>query len=213
MSYIRVGILGTTSGGEVWSVNPVFDPEGEFPGSVDQGALDTAAQAVANLTPGANLLSVLSPQLSYTGARLEVRHDADDSLLAISIATRAAPLVGTGTLRMPPQAAVVISLRTNTPGARGRGRLFWPTPAAAVDTNFRIASTLQTAMLTDAKTWFQAIEGILASNFPSIGFNLAVRSKANAATPHVVRLQVGNVIDTQRRRRDALPESYASLAY
>jgi len=213
MSYIRVGILGTTIGGEVWSVNPVFDPEGEFPGSVDQGALDTAALAIANLTPGANLISTLSPSLSYTGARLEVRHDADDSLIALSIATRAAPLVGTGTLRMPSQAAMVISLRTNTPGARGRGRLFWPTPAAAVGSDFRVAGTLQTAMLSDAKTWFNGIETILASNFPAIGFNLAVRSKANAATPHVVRMQVGNVIDTQRRRRDALAESYASLAY
>lgn len=213
MSYIRIGILGSTAGGEVWSVNPVFDPEGEFGSTVDQAALDTAAQAIANLSPGANLLSVLSPQLSYTGARLEVRDDGDDALIALSIATRATPLVGTGTLRMPPQAAMVISLRTNTPGARGRGRLFWPVPAAAVDTTFRVASSLQTAMLSDARAWFKAIEGILGTNFPTIGFYLSVRSKANAATPHVVRMQVGNVIDTQRRRRDALAESYASLAY
>jgi hypothetical protein len=32
------------------------------------------------------------------------------------------------------------------------------------------------------------------------------------ATPHVTRLQIGDVIDTQRRRRDAMPESYSTLA-
>lgn len=213
MSYVRVGILGTMAGGEVWSVNPVFDPNGEFEGSVNQLALETAALAIANLSPGGNLISVLSPQLSVTGCRLEVRADADDSLIALAIANATTPTVGTGTLRMPPQAAMVISLRTDTPGASGRGRLYWPCPAGAVTTNFHVASTLPPALLTDFKTWMHAVGGILATNFPLIGFDLSVRSKTTKTTPHVVRIQCGDVVDTQRRRRDALPEAYSTLAY
>jgi hypothetical protein len=29
----------------------------------------------------------------------------------------------------------------------------------------------------------------------------------------VTRLQVGDIIDTQRRRRDTLPENYLTIAY
>ena len=50
MSYVRVSILGDAPGGEVWSINPVFDPTLEFPGGVDQTALDAATDAIAALT-------------------------------------------------------------------------------------------------------------------------------------------------------------------
>jgi hypothetical protein len=40
-----------------------------------------------------------------------------------------------------------------------------------------------------------------------------VRSKTTHTTPHAVRLQVGNIVDTQRRRRDSLPESYSNITF
>ena len=212
MSYVRVGIIGALAGGEVWSVNPVFDPNGEFPGAVNQASLDAAAQAIANLSPGVNLKSLMSASVSIVGARVEVRDDVSDGLLAISTAASSPAIIGSGTLFMPPQNAVVVSLRTDTPGARGRGRIYWPACAVGIGANFRIAPTLPPLMLADFKTYFTAIEGILATNFPLIGFDLAVRSKVAKATPHVVRLQIGDVIDTQRRRRDTYVESYTTVS-
>jgi len=40
-----------------------------------------------------------------------------------------------------------------------------------------------------------------------------VRSKTTRTTPHVSRLQIGDVIDVQRRRRDTLQEAYVSGAF
>lgn len=213
MSYVRASILGTTLGGEKWSVNPTFDPNGEFPGGVDQAALDSAALAIANLSPASSLQNAMSVAMSIVGCRLEVRSDTDDNLIGISEQTRPTPFVGFTAARMPAQAASVFSLRTNTPGARGRGRLYWPALGISIGTDLRISAAVAGAMLPDMKTYLTAMRSALATAFPLIGFDLAVRSRTAHSTPHVVRIQLGNVPDTQRRRRDTLAESYLSTTF
>lgn len=208
MSYVRVGIIGSTVGGEVWSINPCFDPTGEWGSTVDQVALDAAATAIAALSPGAALLGHLSTTLSIQGARVEVRDDNSDALIGISTAQRATPLSGSGTALMPAQCALVYSLRTNTPGASGRGRIYWPCLGLSLSTNARVGAGNVTSNMAAMKAYLLAIRDVLATSFPTIGFNVAVRSKATKTTPHVVRMQLGDVVDTQRRRRDRLAEAY-----
>lgn len=213
MSYVRVSILGTSPGGEVWSINPVIDPTFEFPGTVDQTALDAAANAIADLNPGTQLTNMLSTALAVTGARLEVRDDVTDALIGISIQMRDSPWPGTGTALRGAQSALVFSLRTNTPGGSGRGRIYWPAVGMAVNTDTRFSSANTLVALTQMATYLHAMESALATAFPTIGFDLSVRSKATLSTPHVVKLSVGNVIDTQRRRRDKMVEDYQSVAF
>ena len=212
MSYVRVSILGTQVNEELWSINPVFDPTGEFPGGVDQVALDAAALAIANRTIPTNLRILMSTSAVRTGARVEVRNDADDSLIAISVQGSAAALAGTGTAALPPQSAVVCSIRTNTAGGSGRGRIYWPAMGQGLGANGRVGNPTTALLVADFKAYLMGIRSDLAAAFPTIGFDLAVRSKTTHTTPHAVRLQVGNVIDTQRRRRDALAESYVQVA-
>ena len=140
MSYVRVSILGASPGGEVWSINPVFDPTLEFPGGVDQTALDAACDAIAALTPGTNSLAFMSSSLSITGARVEVRDDSTDALIGISTKVRASALAGSGAALRGAQNALVISLRTNTPGASGRGRVYWPAVGTAIGTDLRFTA-------------------------------------------------------------------------
>lgn len=214
MSYVRVSILGRMLSDEVWSINPVFDPTGEIEGSLSQTALDAATLAIANLSVPTQLRAQLSTLASRTGARVEVRHDADDTLIGISTQTSTTASPGTGGITAPSQTAIVVSLRTDVPGASGRGRLYWPALAAQYDTTTgRLNSTNLGTFLTDFKTYMTGIQSALATAFPPIGFSLAVRSRKNHTTPHVTRLQVGNVADTQRRRRDALAENYQLLAF
>jgi hypothetical protein len=213
VSYVRVSILGTGIGGEAWSINPTYDPSGEFGSTVDQTALDAACLAIANRTPGGTAGSIISTAMSIVGARLEVRDDASDELIGISTQGRPTPYTGGIAPKMPLQNAAVVSLRTNTPGASGRGRLYWPVPGLAVASNTRIATADVTSILGSLKTYLVDIRDSLSSNFPTIGFNLAVRSKTTHSTPHVVRIQMGDVIDTQRRRRDKLVEAYSSLSF
>jgi len=213
LSYVRVSILGTLPGGEVWSVNPVYDPTLEFPGGVDQTALDAAALAIANRSIPANLRLLMSTAATRTAARVEVRDDADDHLIGTSLQGSATPQAGSAAIRLPFQAACVLSIRTNTPGGSGRGRFYWPALAATVDTNGKMGAPTNAAAVADFKAYLLGIRSDLATAFPTIGFDLAVRSKTTHTTPHAVRVQVGDVLDTQRRRRDALPEGYSSLTF
>lgn len=213
MSYVRVSILGSSQQGEVWSVNPVFDPTLEFPGGVDQTALDSATDAIAALSPGAGLLSYMSTSLTITGARCEVRDDSSDNLIAISTQVRTTALAGTGSPARSATTAVVFSLRTNTPGGSGRGRLYWPAVSGSVGADLRFTAGALTTALGDMRTYLNAMRSALATAFPTIGYDLAVRSRTTHTTPHVNKIQVGNVPDTQRRRRDSLIEDYQSLTF
>lgn len=213
MSYVRVSIKGTMLNSEVWSINPTFDPSWEIEGGVNQQNLDAACQAIANRTLPTGLRALMSSGVQRTGAQLEVRANADDSLIAIATAVSASSVTGTSAPSLPPQCALVASLRTDVPGASGRGRIYWPCMSAIVTSTGRIDTNQQTNFLTDMKAYLAGIDTDLSNNFPGITFDLAIRSRKTHTSPHVVRLQAGNVIDTQRRRRDSLPESYLTQTY
>lgn len=213
MSYVRVSILGSMSGEEVWSINPVFDPTGELEVGIDQAKVDAAALAIANRTIPTSLLALLGPASSMTGARVEIRSDASDALLATSTQGRNTPVAGTGAVRLTAQSAVVLSIRTDTPGASGRGRLYWPAMGLTISNTSRINTPAAATIVGDFKNYLLGMRTDLATAFPTIGFDLAVRSKSTKTTPHAVRVQVGSVPDTQRRRRDHLAESYTSLTF
>ena len=212
MSYLRLSVLGTITGGEVWSINPVFDPTLEFPGWT-QATADAAAAACAAVAIPSSMLTLLSTAAAVTGIRIEGRNDSDDSLIGVAEAVKLSGGAGTGSPKLPAQAATVVSLRTDTPGARGRGRVYWPSMGATLGTNLRLSLPANGTVVGDMKTYLSGLRSALAGAWPTIGFDLAVRSKVSHTTPHVVRIQVGDIIDTQRRRRDSLPESYSSLAF
>lgn len=214
--YLRLTLLGNATNGERWSVNPIYDPEGEIQNSWNQANGDLMAAAAANVVPPAQLLSLMSSTLTITGVRLEGRHNSTDELLGVSEFLHTTPIVGTGTLRLPLQAAVVISLRTDTPGGRGRGRLYWPACGATLSTAGRLSSPTETVVVGAAQTYLRGISDAMDASVPPdplTSIHLAVRSRTAKTTPHVNRLQVGDVVDTQRRRRDALPENYANAVY
>jgi len=213
MSYVRVSILGSMFTTEVWSINPVFDPTLEFPGGVNQAALDSAALAIANRTVPAQMRNLLTTAASRTGARVEVRDDVTDNLIAISTQASGTPSPGVGTPAMPAQTAVVLSIRTDTPGGSGRGRLYWPAIGGSISAAGRQSAANTLLFINDMKSYLLGIRSDLAAAFPTIGFDLAVRSKTTHTTPHAVRVQGGDVFDTQRRRRDTLPESYQSVTF
>lgn len=215
--YLRLSIGGAMGSYEVWSINPVFDPQGE----VQDSWLQTQGQAMVNAAAGiavpSSLLQIMGPNVNISKYRLEGRSNTTDDLLGWAEKINA-PQAGTGSVNtMPMQTAVVFSLRTNTPGARGRGRLYFPACAATINTQFRVSSPTPTALTTDFRTWMKNIQAaMLAAANPGLPWttlHLAVRSKANAATPHVVEIQTGDILDTQRRRRDRVPENYITQVY
>jgi hypothetical protein len=83
----------------------------------------------------------------------------------------------------------------------------------SVGTTSRMTAPTNADFVGAFKTYLLGFRTDLATAFPTIGFDLAVRSQATRSTPHAVRLQVGNVVDTQRRRRDHLIEAYSAVTF
>lgn len=216
--YFRLQLSGTIAGIEQFSLNPVFDVEGELEeGWVQQGANDMVTAAAAVDIP-ANLLFLASSRCVFQELRLEGRSSVDDSLLGVAVAAYTGEQPGGAAVAvMPPQSAVVISMRTDTPSASGRGRIYWPALAAQLGATLRLTTPTTEQLAADAASYLKSVQdamGAVNSGFPPwSNLALAVRSKTTKTTPHVRRLMVGDVIDTQRRRRDGLPENYATSAY
>lgn len=116
----------------------------------------------------------------------------------------------TGVLH-PNQVALVVSLTTGlSRGPAHRGRFYLPLPALTVGTDGLIAQASALVLALSAATF---IHDIADQSGPDLGANdmRAVVMSRRAGTPdtHVITgVEVGRALDTQRRRRTELPESY-----
>lgn len=112
---------------------------------------------------------------------------------------------GSGGNMLPLQNSVAHSLRTPQPGRRGRGRMFMPSlTVAATDAHGFLGSTQQGNMRDNLVTFLEAI---------SIDLTLSFKTRP-IVTGHpfvnygvVTQARIGNVVDTQRRRRRSLVET------
>lgn len=114
-------------------------------------------------------------------------------------------LVGTdATGPVPPQCAVVVSLRTALFNKSGRGRFYLPSLATDKVAAGRILGTAVTQITTAAQKMVQSLNGA--------GYTVCVYHRKTKTHDNVVTVNVGDVFDTQRRRRDKLVEARTSLA-
>lgn len=206
---LKVSIKGTLPNGEVWSVNPIFSTPTEPTLTFDQ--LDTIASAINAITVPATVLATLSGACAITGVRLEQR-ERDGSLVGQMEKPRSSPLVGTGTVILPLQTSIVVSLASIYPGGQGRGRLYWPLTAGALGTlNHRYSGTQLSTFLTNFKAYLGLIEAAIVAT--TTAADLVVWSRTGTAYHTVVKMRAGDVPDVQRRRRDSLVESYSIVDY
>lgn len=218
--YFRLSIKGGLPGGEVWSVNPAFHFNAAFAPQWDQASGDAIVTALLNaittVTLPTALKSLLSTAGTITSYRLEGR-DEDDELLGVSEDLYSTPLAGSGGSTKTNQAAMVLSLRTTTPGASGRGRMYWPALGATLTASTgRLATPTTADIAAGAVALLELIQETIEANaglFPFTDVLLGVRSPTDHVTRTVTRIQVGDIVDTQRRRRDTLPENYLTRPY
>jgi hypothetical protein len=127
-----------------------------------------------------------------------------------------AHIAGGGSGAIPPnQIALAVSLTTGfTRGAAHRGRFYLPaTTTPLVGTTGLISDAAADGVAAAAKAFVEAISDVPGLDTPySPGAVVMSRKSGQARTRQVTGIAVGKVIDTQRRRRRSLPESYHTIA-
>lgn len=123
-------------------------------------------------------------------------------------ASSAPPVPGLTTADLPPQCSVVASLLTGLSGRSFRGRVYLPLLSMAFNADtFQIDAGQQQGVADDFAGMLTAI-GNAGSGVQLI--TPVVYSAARDLITPVSQISVGSVIDTQRRRREGLAESYLS---
>jgi hypothetical protein len=195
----------------------VFGLSPDVPDQVETDGLANSIRTAAGVTGlPTSLRLLMSTQGTITTLRVERRAE-DETTLNVSEGLFASAIGGTGTATKTPQDAQVISLRTSTPGARGRGRMYWPALGATLSATFQTTTPTASSVATDARTWLNAIGAAMNAYWVSVAAAKSAVLSVRSVTDHVCRdvnaIQVGSILDTQRRRRDALPEAYSNVAY
>nr|CRY94841.1 hypothetical protein [uncultured prokaryote]CRY95172.1 hypothetical protein [uncultured prokaryote] len=216
--YLRIRPLGNVPAvGEKWTISPAYRWV-PLAATLTQPMLQSLANRLVttiNLAALGQLANALSNGANISGWRVE-QYSEDDKLNAVAEANYAAPLASATAATKSLQDAVVCSLRTSTPGARGRGRVYWPAYGITL-TNWRISTPTPVQLAAAFKSLFLAIQGEInaeaGANLISNVAELAVRSSTRRESYKVESLQVGDVLDSQRRRRDKVTEGRTLIAY
>jgi len=115
----------------------------------------------------------------------------------------------------PPQCTLAATLTTAKPrGFGSKGRMYLPGMTTSIDSSGKIPSTNQANIANTFQTFMNTVIGHTDIPYPVI-----VNSREVAGIPGhaaaffpVTGIKIGNVIDTQRRRRNGLVETYESRA-
>lgn len=117
---------------------------------------------------------------------------------------------------LPPQIALVATLIAGSgKGLAGKGRMYLPGVSAPIDTTGHLLNTTCQGIATNLAAFFDALDASVDA--PGHVINVSRGHKllgeptpiyTNARNVPVNGVRVGNVYDTQRRRRNALAETY-----
>lgn len=112
-----------------------------------------------------------------------------------------------------PQSTVVLSLRSGgTFGRANFGRMYLPhTVMALSGSTPRAAATTTTQVVNLARTFCGSVNALVATKLAGSGIVNISQVGAGTVKP-VTLVEVGDITDTQRRRRNRIPEIYSSVA-
>lgn len=214
MPFYRINIDGHLGGGvERWSVGfAAQQADGET--SFDAGQMSAwADDALALFIPGTGWSGGLRAMIGSTGEVSRVRIYAYDApgQPATRVGESTGPgIAGSGTVTVPFQCTLCYTLLTGLPGRSYRGRLYWPFVTATMTSAGKIGGAVSLANRAgDVSGMLDAITSAAEGISP---VRAAVVSTVQQDVTTVTAVRVGDVMDTQRRRRDALVETTAVSA-
>lgn len=215
-----VTIGGTMAGNELWQTGARFCGTGtpsasEFvAGLAVISASDIYDDAAAVISAGPSWAFPNTTKIAW--AKVAAVGTDGRYLSDAIVFNDATPTAGVGTTgRLPNQVALGISLWSGqTLGKGNYGRMYFPSVMASVETDGRWDAGMGTALGANVEAMLNAWEGELQTAAGVSDLQLSIM--AQGATPQnkaVAWIRVGRVPDTQRRRRNALVESYVDTAW
>lgn len=148
------------------------------------------------------LLSMMVPQCSLT--RITYRTYQPNSETLFDEAYKTYTDVGTGTGANAAQVAVVATLQTAGFGRAYRGRIYLPASGCVTGTGSTTITPSATSICTAIKNYL--------NQWRAVGANIpCLISSSRGQSSDLTAVRVGQVFDTQRRRRDKLGEGTPSV--
>lgn len=218
--HVRVtcsGTMGTAAvPPEIFSFGWALAPDGDFSeGAIPSETCLTAMNAavVAMFANAASQISNLAKLTRIKYAKIGV----DGKYSQIPVEYVVSQVGGSALTPHPPQVAYAVTLDGPDAIKRVTGRYYLPMTTLTVQGDSLSASTTQrNALLATQVTMMNAISAalVLDEENPDDVLELSIASQGRLPdiapfNPTVVALRAGLVMDTQRRRRNALPEDYA----
>lgn len=202
-AYLQWG--GSLPGSEQWSCGMRLAWVGSGSPSMtsaDLTAMETAVQNFhtaggASISPRAKLTEV---KMNLIGTDGRYINPTTNVVYPANI-----PGGGTDSLTPPNQIAWAVSLLTAVGrGPAHKGRFYVPLPTVPIGTDGEISTSLRDPLKTAATAFLAAVNAVNAN------WQAAVFSRKSGAAAHrlITTVQVGRVLDTQRRRRRSLAENY-----
>jgi len=181
---------GTTPG-ETWSFNIHTTSAGTL-ASAQAGAV-----AAANALWTGQLDDFISADVLMTEVSTASLNEATDQQISRLADDVNLPGVSAGQ-SLPFQCALAVSWRTDFATRAGRGRIYLPPISVSNMAAGRVGNSSVTGIVAAVNAFWGALD--------TAGLALVIRSKSTHTSVAVTGGNVGNVIDTQRRRRNKLIE-------
>lgn len=195
MALYRHTARGTTPG-ESWSFGVYTTGDGSL-----QSAQDAFTDAIAAMWTG-NLDAVMTPDVVVTELSTASIASASGTQLLRVTDDVSLPGVATGEM-LPFQCATSVSWTADLATRAGRGRIYLPPLAASSLDGGRVSS--------DAVVVIADAANALWAGLDTGGLALVLYGRTTHTTNAVTGGNVGDVIDTQRRRRNKLIEARTAL--
>lgn len=186
-------VIGEASSNATWDMEWAWKGSSVFE-QADQILLADACLAFWNA------IRANSPtDMRMTGVRISAIDGTGKVINGANRFTLKTPVTGTGgvSAQLPPQNTIVLSLRTGRRGPGGRGRMFLPLTTIST-TNGVVGSTARAAVANAGAAFMDAIW--------DVGVVPAVVNQAALRYSSVTLVDVGSIVDTQRRRRNQAAE-------
>lgn len=196
--------------GDIWTCG--LHLNGEIAGPViGTSALNDVAQDITkwyqaiNATPGSTLEWVKLNEIDPVSKTYVSKTDTVEKLLT-------PPVAGPGSTAIPAQMTMCVSLLTDAKrGPASRGRFYPPPTRACTSVDYQTGHITKSNLDAMVAPTAQFIRDL--NNWPGVdgaGAEVVVLG-AGGAMRSVEKIAIGSVPDTQRRRRNALKETYSMV--